>query len=161
MWRQVNDEIFSGDSSLVLWRSRVTAQYILQSWKSSGGTPDMMEAEIPLFLCDETKGRLTEEQRAFAKERRAEMYDCCQHAVLSLFLFHAMLSRGLVTDLAAFRGLFFPSAGTAEPFPQSLAFQSLCERIFPPQRPRTRRRALRAALGQIWADLRGQASGRR
>ena len=96
MLRQVNDEIFSADPFLALWRRQVTVRYILETWKSSGGTPDMLEAEIPLFLCNETKGKLTEEQRAFAKERRAEMYGSCQNAVLSLLLFQAMLSQGFV-----------------------------------------------------------------
>lgn len=161
MLRQVNDEIFSADPFLALWRRQVTVRYILETWKSSGGTPDMLEAEIPLFLCDETKGKLTEEQRAFAKERRAEMYGSCQNAVLSLFLFQAMLSQGLVEGLASFCKLCFPSIWTAKPFPQAQAFQSLCERTFPPQRPRTRRRVFRAALDRIWDDLRGRTRGGR
>ena len=81
MWHQVNSAIFSIDRFLALWRMQVTTQYILQCWKAAGKTPDMAEDEIPLFLCDETRGKLTDEQRAFAKERRAEMYDHCQHAV--------------------------------------------------------------------------------
>ena len=150
MWHQVNSAIFSIDRFLALWRMQVTTQYILQCWKAAGKTPDMVEDEIPLFLCDEMRGKLTDEQRAFAKERRAEMYDHCQHAVLELFLFLSMLSQGLVGDLRSFCALRFPSGETAEPCPQALAFQSLCERTFQPRRPRTRCGAFRAVLGRIW-----------
>ena len=150
MWHQVNSAIFSIDRFLALWRMQVTTQYILQCWKAAGKTPDMAEDEIPLFLCDETQGKLTDEQRAFAKERRAEMYDHCQHAVLELFLFLSMLSQGLVGDLRSFYALRFPSGETAEPCPQALAFQSLCERTFRPRRPRARRGGFRAVLGRIW-----------
>lgn len=150
MWHQVNSAIFSIDRFLALWRMQVTTQYILQCWKAAGKTPDMVEDEIPLFLCDEMRGKLTDEQRAFAKERQAEMYDHCQHAVLELFLFLSMLSQGLVGDLRSFCALRFPSGETAEPCPQALAFQSLCERTFQPRRPRTRCGAFRAVLGRIW-----------
>lgn len=118
MWHQVNSAIFSIDRFLALWRMQVTTQYILQCWKAAGKTPDMAEDEIPLFLCDETRGKLTDEQRAFAKERQAEMYDHCQHAVLELFLFLSMLSQGLVGDLRSFCALRFPSGETAEPCPK-------------------------------------------
>ena len=150
MWHQVNSAIFSIDRFLALWRMQVTTQYILQCWKAAGKTPDMEEDEIPLFLCDETRGKLTDEQRAFAKERRVEMYDHCQHAALELFLFLSMLSQGLVGDLRSFCALRFPSGETAEPCPQSLAFQRLCDRSFQPRRPRTRCGDFRAFLDRIW-----------
>ena len=156
MWHQVNSAIFSIDRFLALWRMQVTTQYILQCWKAAGKTPDMVEDEIPLFLCDETRGKLTDEQRAFAKERRAEMYDHCQHAVLELFLFLSMLSQGLVGDLRSFCALRFPSGETAEPCPQSLAFQRLCERTFRPRRPRDTVRGLSGSFGPNLRDERAR-----
>ena len=154
MWHQVNSAIVSIDRFLALWRMQVTTQYILQCWKAAGKTPDMAEDEIPLFLCDEMRGKLTDEQRAFAKERRAEMYDHCQHAVLELFLFLSMLSQGLVGDLRSFCALRFPSGETAEPCPQALAFQSLCERTFQPGGPGHGA----GAFGRFWTKSGGRES---
>ena len=46
-------------------------KYIISKW-NAGHTEPIDEDAVALFLCDENRGNLTDEQRAFAKERCAE-----------------------------------------------------------------------------------------
>ena len=52
-------------------------KYIISKWNASHNAP-IAEAAVALFLCDENCGNLTDEQRAFAKERCAEFEFCNQ-----------------------------------------------------------------------------------
>ena len=45
-------------------------KYIISKWSASHSEP-IDEDAVALFLCDENRGNLTDEQRAFAKERCA------------------------------------------------------------------------------------------
>ena len=45
-------------------------KYIINKWNASHSEP-IDEDAVALFLCDENRGNLTDEQRAFAKERCA------------------------------------------------------------------------------------------
>ena len=46
-------------------------KYIINKWNASHSEP-IDEDAVALFLCDENRGNLTDEQRAFAKELCAE-----------------------------------------------------------------------------------------
>ena len=52
-------------------------KYIISKWNASHSEP-IDEDAVALFLCDENRGNLTDEQRAFAKERCAEFEFCNQ-----------------------------------------------------------------------------------
>ena len=47
-------------------------KYIISKWNASHSEP-IDEDAVALFLCDENRGNLTDEQRAFAKERCANL----------------------------------------------------------------------------------------
>ena len=71
-------------------------KYIVSKWNASHGEP-IDEDAVALFLCDESRGALTEEQRTFAKERRAEFEHCNQIAV------YRLLQCGDVVDIRLHR----------------------------------------------------------
>ena len=58
-------------------------KYIISKWNASHSEP-IDEDAVALFLCDENRGNLTDEQRAFAKERCAEFEFCNQITVYRL-----------------------------------------------------------------------------
>ena len=61
-------------------------KYIISKWNTSHSEP-IDEDAVALFLCDENHGNLTDEQRAFAKERCAE-FDFCNQITVDLSLIH-------------------------------------------------------------------------
>lgn len=58
-------------------------KYVVSKWNASHTEP-MNEDAVALFLCDEKCGALTDEQRAFVKECRAEFDHCNQITVYRL-----------------------------------------------------------------------------
>lgn len=59
-------------------------KYIISKWNASHSEP-IDEDAVALFLCDENRGNLTDDQRAFAKECCAEFEFCNQMTVYRLF----------------------------------------------------------------------------
>ena len=66
------------------------------------------EDAVALFLCDENRGNLTDEQRAFAKERCAEFEFCNQITVYRLFQCGEMMRQHLVSGPAEYFRIFLP-----------------------------------------------------
>ena len=65
--------------------------YIINRYnKSHDDTID--ESAVMLFLCDEQRGNLTKEQRAFAKEKKAEVHSSFSLSVFELILYQVMYS---------------------------------------------------------------------
>ena len=62
-----------------------------------------------LFLCDEQRGNLTEEQRAFAKERKAEVHSSFSLSVFELILYQVMHNLHLVSGPEDFAAVFSKS----------------------------------------------------
>lgn len=81
-------------------------KYIISKWNASHREP-MDEDGVALFLCDENRGNLTEEQRAFAKERCAEIESCNQVAAFRLFQCGEMRQR-LVSGPEEYCRIFLP-----------------------------------------------------
>ena len=55
------------------------------------------EDAVALFLCDENRGTLTDEQRIFARECREEITACYRNAVFQMFQCGEMMRRHLVS----------------------------------------------------------------
>lgn len=82
-------------------------KYIVSKWIASHGEP-IDEDAVTLFLCDENRGNLTDEQRAFAKERRAEFEHCNQITVYRLLQCGEMMRQHLVSGPAEYCRIFMP-----------------------------------------------------
>ena len=83
MLMELIDELIERDPIWLSWRTQDTQNYIVNCWNWTHGTPIDNEA-VHLFLCDERYGNLTDEQRSFAKERKAEIHEKHRKAVLRL-----------------------------------------------------------------------------
>lgn len=67
---------------------------------------------MALFLCDESQGGLTDEQRAFARERREEVSACYERVVFRILLWEEMIRLGVVSGLEEYCRMFLPQGGT-------------------------------------------------
>ena len=71
-------------------------KYIINKWNASHSEP-IDEDAVALFLCDENRGTLTDEQRIFARECREEIKACYRNAVFQMFQCGEMMRRHLVS----------------------------------------------------------------
>lgn len=106
------DHIVDHDPMTTVCRTRDTVRYIQAEWSKSHSEP-IDEDELLLFLCDEHRGDLNEEQKSLARRCRDEMRTAYGAAVFRLMLCEEMLSRGMATDFQTCRSLFFPEGGDA------------------------------------------------
>ena len=106
------NHIVDHDPMATVWRTRDTVRYIQAEWSKSHDEP-ISEDELLLFLCDEHRSALTEEQKSLARRCRGEMRTAYGAAVFRLMLYEEMLSRGMAEDIQTCRSLFFPEGGDA------------------------------------------------
>ena len=106
------NHIVEHDPMAAVWRTRDTVRYIQAEWSKSHDEP-ISEDELLLFLCDEHRSALTEEQKSLARRCRGEMRTAYGAAVFRLMLYEEMLSRGMAEDIQTCRSLFFPEGGDA------------------------------------------------
>ena len=101
MWREMTDRLIENDPELSAWRTALTVRYIVNSWNDAHDTP-IGEDAVLLFLCDETKGDLTEEQRAFAKMHRDEIQSGIRRMICEWLLYDSMVPQGCMGDFRQF-----------------------------------------------------------
>ena len=82
-------------------------KYIINKWNASHSEP-IDEDAVALFLCDENRGTLTDEQRIFAKECREEIKACYRNAVFQMFQCGEMMHRHLVSGPEEYCRIFLP-----------------------------------------------------
>lgn len=104
------DHIVEYDPMAAVWCTRDTVRYIQAEWSKSHSEP-IDEGELLLFLCDEHRGALTEEQMSLARRCRDEMRTAYGAAVFRLMLCEEMLNRGMAADIQTCRSIFFPEGG--------------------------------------------------
>lgn len=109
MLTQMVDGLIQQDPTLLAWRTADTRKYIADQWNRTHDEP-IDEDTLALFLCDETHSELTEEQRAFAKEKRSEMRDCYCKALFRIFLCGEMILHGMVSGTEEYRRVFLSAA---------------------------------------------------
>ena len=112
MIEYIANHIVDYDPMATIWRTRDTVHYIQAEWSKSHNDP-IDEDELLLFLCDEHRGNLTEEQKSLARRCRDEMRTAYSAAVFRLMLCEEMLCRGMAADFQICRSLFFPEGGDA------------------------------------------------
>ena len=93
-----------------VWRTRDTVRYIQAEWSKSNDEP-IDEDELLLFLCDEHRSDLNEEQKSLARRCRNEIRTAYGAAVFRLMLYDEMLHRGIAEDIQTCRSIFFPEGG--------------------------------------------------
>ncbi len=108
----VANHIVDHDPMAVVWRTRDTVRYIQAEWSKNNNGP-INEDELLLFLCDEHRGALTEEQKSLARRCRDEMRTAFSAAVFRLMLCEEMLCRGMAADFQTCRSIFSPEGGEA------------------------------------------------
>ena len=105
------EELIRRDLLLSAMRTVDTRRYIVSSWNRTHPEP-IDENAVVLFLCDENQGGLTDEQRAFARERREEVFTCYERAVFRILLWEEMIRLGVVSGLEEYCRMFLPQGGT-------------------------------------------------
>ena len=106
------DHIVEHDPMAAVWRTRDTMRYIQAEWSKSHDEP-IDEDELLLFLCDEHRSALTEEQKSLARRCRNEMRTAYGAAVFRLMLCEEMHLRGMAADFQTCRSIFSPEGGDA------------------------------------------------
>ena len=97
--------VLQGEPYLSAMAAADRRKYIISKWNASHDEP-MDEDAVALFLCDEHRGNLTEEQRAFAKACRAEFDHCNLITVYRLLQCGEMMRQRLVSGPEEYCRLF-------------------------------------------------------
>ena len=95
MMQQLANFIVDHDPMMVLRRTHDTVRYIRWAWNKDHANPIDAE-ELRLFLCDERRSNLTDEQRAFARQGRDKMRSVYAELCVRLLQSEIMLERGMV-----------------------------------------------------------------
>ena len=85
MMQQLANFIVDHDPMMVIRRKHDTVRYIRWVWNKDHADP-IDEDELRLFLCDEHRGDLTDEQKTLARRCRDEMRSVYSTAVLRMLL---------------------------------------------------------------------------
>lgn len=95
MMQQLANFIVDHDPMMVLQRTHDTVRYIRWAWNKDHA--DLIDEDgLRLFLCDEHRGDLTEEQKVFARRCRDEMRSVYEEMCVRLLQHEIMLERGMV-----------------------------------------------------------------
>ena len=106
------DAMIEREPVLSLQRTLDAQRYIINRWNECHDTPIDADA-VRLFLCDEHRGTLTDEQRTFAKRCKAEVYAAYRRTAFQLLLMGEMLRTGLADSPEEFFRLFAPQDQSA------------------------------------------------
>ena len=107
MLMQMIDCVIEQDPSLSARRTIDMRRYIVNRWSRTHEDP-IDEDAVALFLCDENRGTLTDEQRIFARECREEITACYRNAVFQMFQCGEMMRRHLVSRPEEYCRIFLP-----------------------------------------------------
>ena len=110
MMQQITNFIVDHDPMMVLRRTHDPVRYIRWAWNKDHAHP-IDEEELRLFLCDERRGDLTDEQKAFARQGRDKMRSVYAELCVRLLQSEIMLERGMVPDSGIYRSVFCPEGG--------------------------------------------------
>lgn len=101
MMQQIANFIVDHDPMMVLQRTHDTVRYIRWAWNKDHAD-HIDEDRLRLFLCDEHRGDLTEEQKVFARRCRDEMRSVYEEMCLRSLQCAIMLERGMVLDISTY-----------------------------------------------------------
>lgn len=112
MMQQIANFIVDHDPMMVLRRTADTVRYTQWAW-NKGHTDLIDEEELRLFLCDERRGDLTDEQKAVARRCRDGMRSVYAELCVRLLQSEIMLEQGMVPDSSTYCSVFCPEGGDA------------------------------------------------
>ena len=112
MMQQIANFIVDHDPMMVLRRTADTVRYTQWAW-NKGHTDFIDEEELRLFLCDERRGDLTDEQKTLARRCRDEMRSVYEELCVRLLQSEIMLEQGMVPDSSTYCSVFCPEGGDA------------------------------------------------
>ena len=107
MMQQIANFIVDHDPMMVLQRTHDTVRYIRWAWNKDHADP-IDEDGLRLFLCDEHRGDLTDEQKTLARRCRDEMRSVYEELCVRLLQSEIMLEQGMVPDISTYRSVFCP-----------------------------------------------------
>ena len=110
MMQQLANFIVDHDPMMVLQRTHDTVRYIRWAWNKDHADP-IDEDGLRLFLCDEHRGDLTDEQKTLARRCRDEMRSVYEEMCLRSLQCAIMLERGMVPDVSTYRSVFCTEGG--------------------------------------------------
>ena len=103
MMQQLANFIVDHDPMMVLQCTHDTVRYIRWAWNKDYA--DLIDEDgLRLFLCDEHRGDLTEEQKVFARRCRDEMRNVYEEMCVE---------RGMAPDVSTYRSVFCTEGGDA------------------------------------------------
>ncbi len=112
MMQQLANFIVDHDPMMVLQRTHDTVRYIRWAWNKDHA--DLIDEDgLRLFLCDEHRGDLTEEQKGFARRCRDKMRSVYAELCVRLLQSEIMLEQGMVPDSGTYRSVFCTEGGDA------------------------------------------------
>lgn len=112
MMQQLANFIVDHDPMMVLQRTHDTVRYIRWAWNKNHA--DLIDEDgLRLFLCDEHRGDLTEEQKVFARQGRDKMRSVYAELCVRLLQSEIMLEQGMVPDISTYRSVFCTEGGDA------------------------------------------------
>lgn len=112
MIREYANRLVVCDPMTVARRTLDTRRYIHMIWNQSHAEP-IDDDQLNLFLCDECRSDLTDEQKTCARPLRDEMRNVYGTALCRMMLCEEMLRRNMVADINTYRSVFYPE-GTME-----------------------------------------------
>ena len=104
---QMIDCMIEQDPFLSARRTIDMRRYIVNRWNRTH-EESIDEDAVALFLCDESRGNLTDEQRVFARECREEIKTCYRNVVFQMFQCGEMMRRHLVSGPEEYCRIFLP-----------------------------------------------------
>ena len=110
--QQIANFIVDHDPMMAIRRTHDTVRYIRWVWNKDHAEPIDAE-ELRLFLCDERRGNLTDEQKSIARRGRDEIRSVYSTAVLRMLLCNEMMFRSMVPDISTYRSVFCSEGGDA------------------------------------------------
>ena len=116
-------QIVDYDPMAVAQRSIDTRRYTQLVWSRSHPEP-IDEEQLCLFLADEHRGDLTEEQKSVARTCRDQMRAVYGAVVLRLLQFDEMMRRGMISDFRSFRDMFSPKAAEGADAPSYICHKA-------------------------------------
>ena len=119
--------IVDNNPMAVAKRSINTRRYAQWAWSRSHTDP-IDEEQLCLFLVDEHRGNLTEEQKSVARTCRNQMRSVFGAAVFRMIQFDEMMRLGMVPDFRTFREMLSPQSSGEGNDSQSI-YPRLYERI--------------------------------
>ena len=112
MMQQIANFIVDHEPMMVFQRTHDTVRYIRWAWNKDHA--DLIDENgLRLFLCDEHRRDLTEEQKVFARRCRDEMRSVYEEMCVRLLQHEIMLERGMVPDASTYRSVFCTEGGDA------------------------------------------------